>query len=121
MKIVIVLAALLLPGTAASQTEPEPEPVPSPSPFAANLRHIPPPRSPDDAQGFMGQDQMPNALSVGGPTCPSIRHQIEAEKGRLRDDDARRLDREPRAFLFHAVDRTVDGCREVTFIGRPRD
>lgn len=104
MKLLVIATFLIMPGSA---------PV-APAQQAVPARTIMPPSPP--------RQDMPNAFSTGGPNCASIRRQVEARRERLRPrDDARTLDREPMAFTFLAVDRSVDGCREVTFLnGRPR-
>ncbi len=107
MKLTILAAALVLPASApAGHPEPAPNEPPQPS------MHLP---SPPVNEHFF---DMPNALSVGGPNCLPIARQIDIEEKRLRRSDARRLDREPMAHGFLAVDRQVGGCREVTFLRR---
>jgi hypothetical protein len=46
------------------------------------------------------------------PGCTSIARQVSGEDRRY---DATRLDQQPPGRLILAVDRQVDGCREVTF------
>lgn len=46
------------------------------------------------------------------PGCTSIAQQVSGENRRY---DANRLDRQPPGRLLLAVDRQVNGCREVTF------
>jgi hypothetical protein len=104
MKLLVIATALILPASAPVE----------PAQPALPARTLPPPP-------MSGDREMPNAFSAGGPECMPIARQVDAEKRRLRRDDARTLDREPMAFGFLAVDRQVGGCREVTFLdGRPR-
>ncbi len=58
---------------------------------------------------------MPNALK-SAPGCRSIVQQVQEDARRNRSEDHRTLDQEPPASLLFAVDRHVDGCREVTFL-----
>lgn len=92
----IVLGALLL--TTASAAEP---PVGTAPP-------APPP----------APQTMPNLLDKGAAHCRSIPVQIADENKRRAELGPRTLDREPRAHLLLAVDRQVNGCREVTFVRR---
>lgn len=96
----IIAAALVLPIGAAAEAPPaKPEALAPLNPTRAD---------------------MPNLLGVGRSGCPSIAHQI-AEANRSheeRADEARTLDREPAAHLLLAVDRHIDGCRQVTFVRR---
>lgn len=104
MKFAILAAALAIPASA-------PLAAAQPAPAARTVMPPQPPR----------QD-MPNAFSPGGPDCNSIARQVEIQRNRVRPrEDGRTLDREPLAFGFLAVDRNVEGCREVTFLhGPPR-
>ena len=58
--------------------------------------------------------RMPNAFG-SGPGCLPLIVQVAGEK---RDPPGSRLDQQPPAQLLLAVDRHVDGCREVTIINR---
>ena len=58
--------------------------------------------------------RMPNALG-SGPGCLPLVVQVAGDK---RERPGNRLDQQPPAQLLLAVDRHVDGCREVTFVRR---
>ena len=61
--------------------------------------------------------EMPNAFDQR-PGCTPVIRQVQDQERRSREGDTRTLDREPPANLLLAVDREVDGCREVTFVRR---
>ena len=94
----LILSALLLPAASAAE--------------APGTRGAPPAQP---AAAPAPTNEMPNLLSEGSARCRPIAHQIAAETKRLRRDDAHTLNREPMGHLLFAVDRRVDGCREVTF------
>ena len=105
MKLILVAAALLLPAS----TSPDPAQPPQPE-TRSPTTHLPSPRGAEETF------RMPNAYSPGGADCLPLGQQVEAQKRRLNRADGHTLDREPMAFGFHAVDRNVGGCREVTFL-----
>jgi hypothetical protein len=94
-----VLAALLLP---ASTTPPS-------APSASAL----------DRSAFPASSgsTMPNVFEQR-TGCLPILQQVQDQARRDRTGDARTLDQEPPAALLLAVDRQVNGCREVTFVRR---
>ena len=59
---------------------------------------------------------MPNAFS-DREGCTPIVVQVAGENREYRGT---RLDQQPPARLLYAVDRRVDGCREVTFVNERR-
>lgn len=59
---------------------------------------------------------MPNALAERADCTPIVR-QVSGEN---RPAVGQRLDRQPPARALLAVDRQVDGCREVTFVNQRR-
>lgn len=63
------------------------------------------------------QPHMPNAFERERPGCLPIVQQIAGEN---REYSGSRLDQQPPARLLFAVDRQVDGCREVTFVHERR-
>ena len=58
-----------------------------------------------------------NHFETGGPQCESVPKQVAGED---RTYPGTRLDQQPPGKLLHAVDRTVDGCRVVTFVAEER-
>ena len=54
-----------------------------------------------------------NMLQEPRPGCTPIVVQVSGENRRY---EGIRLDQQPPAQLLYAVDRSVDGCREVTFV-----
>ena len=99
MKLIILAAALLLPASAT--------PPPAPSAPDADRPAFPEPRG----------SGMPNAFELRSGCLP-ILQQVQDQAKRDRTGDSRTLDREPPAALLLAVDRQVNGCREVTFVRR---
>jgi hypothetical protein len=101
MKLVIVAAALLVAG-APPATAPQPAPV-EPGPATSVPR-------PSDGMNF----------HRGRAGCTPILRQVQeaSKRADVRRNEARTLDREPPAHLLLAVDRQVNGCREVTFVRR---
>jgi hypothetical protein len=59
---------------------------------------------------------MPNAFS-DRDGCTPISVQVAGEDREYRGT---RLDQQPPARMLYAVDRRVDGCREVTFVNERR-
>lgn len=59
---------------------------------------------------------MPNALAERSD-CTPIARQVSGED---RSVTGQRLDQQPQARALLAVDREVDGCREVTFVNQRR-
>ncbi len=59
---------------------------------------------------------MPNVLTTP-EGCQSIPQQVAGENRRY---PGTRLDQQPPGRVLHAVDRQVDGCREVTFVNEQR-
>ncbi len=96
MKIAL-LAALALPIAGAAQT-PDPE-AGAPPAFS----------DPERAAR--------NMLDEPRPGCTPIVVQVAGED---RESRGTRLDQQPPARLLYAVDRQVDGCREVTFVNDER-
>jgi hypothetical protein len=103
MKLLIAAAALLLAG---------PPPAAAPEPAAQG--RLPAPALPERSNA----DPMNIHRDRAG--CRSVLRQVQEESKRaeVRRGEARTLDREPSAHLLLAVDRQVDGCREVTFLRR---
>ena len=60
---------------------------------------------------------MPNALGETPPGCIPVPQQVAGED---RDYPGTRLDQQPPGKLLHAVERQVNGCREVTFVAEER-
>jgi hypothetical protein len=100
MKLLVAAAALLVTG-APPAAAPEP-----------NSRAAPAAPAPDFAD--------PMNVLRERPGCRSVLRQVQEQSKRpdIRRGEARTLDREPSAHLLLAVDRQVDGCREVTFVRR---
>ena len=96
MKIVL-LAALALPLAGTAQ---------SPDPQAEAPRASPGP-----------QRVTRNLLDEPRPGCTPIVVQVAGEDREYRGT---RLDQQPPARLLYAVDRRVNGCREVTFVNDQR-
>lgn len=94
MKIAL-LAALALPLAGAGQ---------APDPEAPNA-------SPEPQQAAR------NMLDEPRPGCTPIVVQVAGEDREYRGT---RLDQQPPTRLLNAVDRRVDGCREVTFVNDQR-
>ncbi|MFN3725690.1 MAG: hypothetical protein ACK4SZ_05225 [Allosphingosinicella sp.] len=94
MKIVL-LAAVALPLAGAAQT-------PDSQPQAEAPRAFPEP-----------QRTARNMLQEPRPGCTPIVVQVAGEDREYRGT---RLDQQPPAQLLYAVDREIDGCREVTFV-----
>ena len=92
MKIAL-LAALALPLAGPVQT---------PDPQAEAPRTLPDP-----------ERTTRNLLDEPRPDCTPIVVQVAGEDREYRGT---RLDQQPPAQLLYAVDREVDGCREVTFV-----
>lgn len=100
MKLVIVAAALVTTG----------------APPAA----VPAVQKPPAAPAEPSPAHPTPVLGKAMPGCTPILRQVQEESKRaaVRRGEARTLDREPSAHLLLAVDRSVDGCREVTFLRR---
>jgi hypothetical protein len=90
-----LLAALALPLTGAAQTA-EPQSKASPTEPQRATR---------------------NMLDEPRPGCTPIVVQVAGEDREYRGT---RLGQQPPARLLYAVDRRVDGCREVTFVNEQR-
>ena len=88
MKIALLVAALAAQATAPAQT-PTAEAPAEPQRAARNM------------------------LQEPRPGCTPIVVQVSGENRRY---EGTRLDQQPPAQLLYAVDRNVDGCREVTFV-----
>jgi hypothetical protein len=90
--------------------------------LAALLAPVATPAAAPEAEGARTSQRTPlgtpNLLSAGGAHCQTFAQQIGVENKRLRSSDAHRLDREPPAHMLRAVDRQVEGCRELTFTRR---
>ena len=99
MKLFILAAALILPTSA-------PAPAPAPAPEAAPARPAQAKRP--------GLHRTPN-VHRDLPGCRPIAQQVAGEDRKYRGT---RLNEQPPAQLLAAVDRQVDGCREVTFLRR---
>ena len=72
------------------------------------------PEAPDEPRAVAEpQPHMPNAFVRERPGCMPIVQQVAGENREYR---GRTLDQQPPARLLYAVDRQVNGCREVTFV-----
>ncbi len=98
-KLAFVPLALLCMGAAAPQAA---EPAPTPAQTAPEL----------NPHSFDRMNAMP-----AQPDCVSVPRQVAGEDRRY---DGTRLDRQPPGRLILAVDREVNGCREVTFADSER-
>jgi len=98
MKIALLVAALAAQTTVPAQA-------PTAEPPAERQQVSPRPDRP-----------MPNAFSDTAG-CTPIVVQVAGEDREYRGT---RLDQQPPAQLLYAVDRRVDGCREVTFVNDRR-
>jgi hypothetical protein len=97
----LVIAALMLPLTGAAAQGPE---------QAQSERTAPAQLPPSELTAR-------NLLDNGASNCRSYTQQISDVNKRL-GNEARRLNQEPPAHMFLAVDRHVGGCREVTLVRR---
>ena len=95
MKVTLLAASLALPLAAPGQA-------PEPQPQAETPQPI-----------FETQRTARNMLQEPRPGCTPIVVQVAGEDREYRGT---RLDQQPPAQLLYAVDRQVDGCREVTFV-----
>lgn len=101
MKLFIAAAALLLAGAPPAAA---PQPTAQQQPAATDRADV----------------MDPMNIHRDRSDCRSILRQVQEQSKRaeVRQGEVRTLDREPPAHLLLAVDRSVGGCREVTFIRR---
>lgn len=94
MKIALLVAALVAQATAPAQA--------------------PTAETPADQQALWTESDQhtPNAFQ-SNPGCTPIAVQVSGENRRY---EGNRLDQQPPARMLLAVDRQVNGCREVTFV-----
>ena len=79
---------------------------------AASSAQAPAPRQADQSAG----STMP-VLGQARPGCTSVLRQVVGPEQRR---PGQRLDQQPPAKMLYAVDRHVNGCREVTLVGERR-